>query len=659
MAIKLSLSLAALMLTLTWACGRSKKTPAPTNDNRTSISATKATCPTDKGAKTDFQRDLRPTILSRCATCHGGKAPAAGVSFEGFPTSSIGVDDIWEKGFDRIVTGTMPPGGKGVEACFKRTWKSWLEARRTAFLTLDESPSEAPLNRLSKLEYSNALRDVFGTDFVVFAAQHLASVPNDDASGGFQNLKWSLGSAHLNAYNAIAMSAGEWMESDPQLHARFFPCDANGTSTRACFLTSLENLGRRLFRRPLQAGEMEFLTGLFDAAASPSEAVQDALLYLLQAPAFLYKIETSGSVVAYGKSGKSLRLDAYATAARLAFAAWKSLPDDQLLNEAKNGALETRAGYARAVARVYADGRAREALIGFFHQWLQLDRTELVSYSPDFLDGINPGTLAADMKADMSAFLSLEIFKKKSSLETLMTSRRVTLVSKTMAKIYGVPLESELGTELILPEHERSGLMTRAAIVATGHDESSPIPRGAYLRKILLCEELIPPDKARFPPGAFTPPARVEGVSMRETWERKTAPTACQSCHNRINPMGFAFEKYDGLGRFRTMDKHLASHGYESGTDIDAKVRPNIDAEDTGFVDGPVELIAHVARSQRFRLCFASNGFEYAMGRNGTPSDAVAIRKLSDAVGRSGTPLFEALQAIPSFKTFRERTLKK
>jgi hypothetical protein len=162
-------------------------------------------------------------------------------------------------------------------------------------------------------------------------------------------------------------------------------------------------------------------------------------------------------------------------------------------------------------------------------------------------------------------------------------------------------------------------------------DRTELVHRGLRIRENLLCDPIPSPNPADFPPGALGPPPPDGATSTRQRFESKTAPAACAACHGRLNPLGFALEGYDGLGRFREHEDLTDARGAVTvRIPIDARVVPHIESAAEAPVDGVVELQAALARSPKARACMARQWLTFARGRAPGDGDACALADLYD-----------------------------
>lgn len=329
------------------------------------------------------------------------------------------------------------------------------------------------------------------------------------------------------------------------------PCDAS--EGLVCAEQFLRTFGRRALRRPLTDDEVALYRTFFEEGEGANDfnlAVQLAVQAFLESPELLYRVETGTA-----QPDGTVTLDGYSLASRLSFLLWSSLPDDTLFAAAEDGSLLTDDGLQAQVDRMLGDPKAKRMMEEFFRQWLDLDRVAHVTKN----DPAFTGTLQASLREESVRFLVDTIFDEGGTMSDLLTSR-TTWVNAELAAYYGVPMPTDVDEEgwgQVELGAERSGFLTSGAFLAArGHPANpSPVLRGVLVLERLVCLELGTP-----PPGAESTTLE-EGIvpeTNRESYELLTSPSDCVTCHQVINPIGFALEEFDTLGRHRTDDNGVA-----------------------------------------------------------------------------------------------------
>jgi hypothetical protein len=494
-----------------------------------------------------------------------------------------------------------------------------------------------PIRRLSHVEYDRTVRALFpGLDLPK------AEFSADLSVHGFENNAAALNPSPmlLEQYSAAASRIAELAAAAPE---KILPCTPNGVDL-ACGQAFIRSFGRRVFRRPLGAEEQARYEALFAQHMSEISfhaAVELTLQAFLQSPQFLYRIEAGdpGEI-----AGAGVALDGYAMASRLSYLLWQSMPDDALLDAAEQGSLQTPEGIAEQARRMLQAPLAVQALVDFHRQWLGFDRVLSENKDPDLFPDWND-TLRDAMREESDRFVA-QVFGPGGSgtVRELLTSAK-SFVNRPLAALYGVTVAGDDWQMVDLPSQERAGILTRANFLAgEAHSTNgSPPLRGVAVLDRLLCSR---------PPA---PPANVDAAvpvsapnvvrTNRQLFEERNAPAQCQGCHREINGIGFGFETYDSIGRFRTLDRGMDVdvHGELVGTDVD------------GPYAGALELSQRLADSHQVEDCAAKNWYRYAFARSEDMADTCMLESVYQAMGDSGGDVRELLVRVASSYPFTHR----
>ena len=393
---------------------------------------------------------------------------------------------------------------------------------------------------------------------------------------------------------------------------------ASGPEEVACASEILGRLGRFAFRRPVTEDDLEMLLEFFHsgrAVADFDAGIEMALRRVLVSPDFLFRRESDPDGAA---SGQPYAISDLELASRLSFFLWSSIPDGELLDLAERGELRRPRVLDQQVARMLADPRARALVDNFGGQWLYLRNMELVSPDPYAFPDFD-GNLRVAMTREMELFLESQIREDHSVLE-LMTSDQ-TFVNQRLAEHYGIPniLGNHFRRITLSGELDRRrGLLGKGSLltVTSYAHRTSPVLRGKWLLENVLGTPPPPP-----PPDVpeLTEEAEADGsiLSLRERMEAHRSDPVCASCHRVMDPLGFALENFDGIGRWRATS--------EAGTPIDASG----ELADGTPVDGPVSLRnALLKRPENFVTTVTEKLMTYGLGRGVEYYDASAVRRI-------------------------------
>lgn len=500
--------------------------------------------------------------------------------------------------------------------------------------SLCETPTTAtsPLRHLTRTEYDFIVEDLLGV-----TNRPASAMAPDDVTSGYE-----VGNLVSPLLAEQYLDTAEDVASQVDLGV-LTPCSPDSPSAEeACARRMLAPVARRAFRRDLESDELDRLVGAFERGrelGGYEAGLRHALATILVSPSFLYHVELDPSDA---DPGTIHPLSGFELASRLSFFIWRSAPDDALLDAAASGALSTPEELSEQAQRLLDDPRSARGLHDFHRQWLGLDTLANVERDaeryPDFTQAH-----ADELRASLEAFID-EVMTTDPTLDGLLTST-FGMVSAPLAPIYGVsPPEEEGFVRVELDPDRRAGLITHPAMLTLlgKQNQSDPIHRGIFVRTRLLCQLLPLPPNDVIP----TVPEPTPGQSTRERFDAHREDPACAGCHRLIDPVGFGFEHYDAIGRWRELD---------DGLPIDA-TGEIVDAEDaSGTFDGAVELAHQLASSEIVRDCVATQWTRFALSRIEARQDACTTRDVTRRFAETGGNFHELVLAIVESPSFRYR----
>jgi hypothetical protein len=508
-------------------------------------------------------------------------------------------------------------------------------------------PGPAPIRRLTRVEYNNTIYQLLGD-----ASEPANAFPPDEEAGGFDNqaavlvVSPLLAEHYLNAAETLAAT------HVPTLIQQLPKCNGATVDPQNCEADAeafIRSFGKRAYRRPLTEDEVVAHVDLFrlgttlgDTAHSPSTGLEMVVQAMLQSPHFLYRVELgTGEPVA----GDVVALNGYEIASRLSYLLWNTMPDAALFEAADADELRTPEQIEAQARRMLEAPRAREAVKNFHRQWLHLDDIEPkiaasgkdpVIY-PDYYDG-----LLTLWRQETEAFIDYAVFEQNANVETLFTAP-YTMMNAELADFYGVT--GPEGLEFVRVDRDPAkyaGFLTHAGLLAllAKPDRSSPIHRGLFVRETLLCQ--VPP-----PPPDIVPEAPTvdESQTTRNQFLQHSEDGLCRGCHQLMDPIGFGFEHFDGMGRYRENEWGLEidASGELFSTDVD------------GPYDGVVELAGRLGSSEQVKNCVATQWFRFGYGRAETEADACAMDEVRAAFAAANYDIKELIVALTQTDAFRYR----
>lgn len=418
---------------------------------------------------------------------------------------------------------------------------------------------------------------------------------------------------------------------------------AEGRSASDAARENLRPLVRRAFRRAITDDDVNRFVPLVELALSQGESfdqgMQLALQGVLCSPNFLFRVEQDTSP---NDPKAKHEVSQFELATRLSYFLWSSMPDDVLLGLAERGELRKPDVLAAQVKRLLADPRSRSLVQNFAMQWLNLRSLNELTPDPQKFPEFNP-QLRNDMLHETELFVDYVLRQDLSTLELL--DGRFTFVNERLAKLYGIGNVSGNDFQKVSLEKTpgRSGLLTQASIltVTSNPGRTSPVKRGKWIMENIL-GTAPPPPPPNVPSLDETQKAQPD-VSLREQLKIHRSNAVCNSCHRQMDDLGFGFEHFDPIGRWRDRD---GQHP------IDASgVLPSGDK-----FDGSAELIAILkGRHKQFNRCLADKLMTYAIGRGLEYYDKCSIDKVIEALEADGQKFSTLITAIVLSEPFQMR----
>lgn len=494
-----------------------------------------------------------------------------------------------------------------------------------------------PLQRLNHREYNNTVRDLLGT------SNRAADAFSSDRSSNFAFPRAGVVST-LEA--ELLMDAAEELANELDLDA-WLGCSAEAPDA-ACVEDFLRNFSTAAYRRPSSSEELDRLNTLYaeltqEVALSPEQGLRAVVQAVLQSPAFLYHWELGAAPPT--AEGSIAPLTNYELASRLSYLIWAAPPDAALLTVAAAGELSDPVQLQAQVTRLLADDKARSAVAGFFLDWATVNPDQVIGRDKD-LD-LYPefnAQLATAMAEETGRFAETVVFDGDGTLRSLLTGT-TSVVSRDLADLYGFNWNQadDVG-EVEHDPSQRMGLFTQAAFLTVSGAAigSNPVKRGHKIYSTLLCKDVPPPSGIDVP--APAPPS--SGGTTRDRYaEHGKSP--CASCHTEIDPLGFAFEHYDGIGRYRTLD---------NGLPVDASATYTLDGKAIDYANA-TELMQQFAQSREVSDCVAKQWLRYGLGRDESSDDTPSVQSVAEAFATSAQHFPTLIAAVATSRSFRYRTL--
>lgn len=639
------------------------------------------------------------TILTnRCNSCHSTGGPNGATSFalateKEFINNGLVVpgDIANSKIIYRLKNYTvdnglrnMPPG-TALTAQEYTTLVNWVNGLPQETVSnqfacaINEEPLQQDAKRLSRVEYTNSIKSLLDRAVPANSAAIMALLKIDqifpqDATNGYSTGDNNFSLNHARSYFDVADIVSTQLTNSAN-YTNFVNTYLNynkGTCTFTtvtalnadCTNTLIRNFTLRAWGRPIEENtlnlnnEFAALQSEFNYGFATTVAVGNMIFRVLTAPQFLFHIQKDVSL----ESGLTYKLSSYSIARKLSFMYNHSLPDENLLTIAKNNDLNQDAGFNLALNAVAP--KMSGMVSQFSKEWLRLDKLPQFANvnDPKFKyitsqKGIiaNEG-LRSGMVSEIQELMTY-LSSNNRSYKEIFTSNISFARNPELMKVYGqttaVPATVTEANAVRFPAGERSGILTRAALLFSGAGSENPIMRGIHIRKDVLCLKLSDPP-ANLGDALSAPPLD-PNLTTRERYQVKTSQEACIGCHSQINPVGFSLSKYNALGSFQPLEPIFDINGNKiNDLATDARANLSIPLGINKEVQSGVEFSTEVADSKQFKKCFTQNFYSYAYGLNERTAvvDSCTMNKMYSELDNGATlqSFFKSAALDPNFR---------
>jgi Protein of unknown function (DUF1592)/Protein of unknown function (DUF1588)/Protein of unknown function (DUF1587)/Protein of unknown function (DUF1595)/Protein of unknown function (DUF1585) len=453
------------------------------------------------------------------------------------------------------------------------------------------------MRRLSKSEILNSLSDIFSV-----SPNAVASLPEDIVGQThFDNdyTAQTISPIVVNAYAYFAESYAQQLVSTSQFILKNAGCQPSSVLDRACFIEFARKVGRLIFRRPLQATEINRLAdNILPFAIADNKfatGIEMLLSYFIQHPEFLYRIEESSA------PGKLTSINDFEIATRMSYLLWGSAPDDELLLSAEANLLNLESERIAQANRMLANPKAQRQMHSFHAQWL----------------GYNAAPIIAQFKSDMllesQSLINKVVFENNEPWLNIFSSTE-TYVTPALASHYGMTSMNSPGW-VSYGSNRGGGILAHGSFLSLGakFGDTSPTVRGYEMYKRLTCGKLgtipigVDTDK---PPGSPTDCKPVR-YNMRNQ-------VTCAKCHSITDGIGFGLENFDSFGKWRTREIAnvncvISGRGQWAGKDF----------------SGPQQLGLLISQDPAVSACATRHLFQQLVGRPDTSEDRFTLASLS------------------------------
>jgi hypothetical protein len=398
----------------------------------------------------------------------------------------------------------------------------------------------------------------------------------------------------------------------------------------------------RAFRRPSTAAEVDRVLKLVELADKEHENFASSIGLGLQAilvsPHFLFRVELDPEP----NNPKAVRtINDYELATRLSYFLWSSIPDDELFAQARLGTLRKDDNLDRQIKRMLEDPKAQALVENFAGQWLQLRNLKTAAPDKQQYPAFDE-PLRVAMQRETELFFAAIIKEDRSVLDFIDAD--FSFVNERLARHYGLAdIRGEEFRRVQLDGSQRSGVLSHASVLTltSNPTRTSPVKRGKWVLENILGTP-PPPPPPDVPQLKEEPSAMLTGT-LRERMEQHRAKADCAVCHNRMDPLGFGMENYDGIGAWRTQDGKFT-------------IDPSGTLPNGQTFAGPRELKSILkTRQDDFIRCLAEKMLTYGLGRGVEYSDQCSLTDIVKHMRQHDNKFSSLIVAIVHSDPFQKR----
>lgn len=627
-----------------------------------------------------FDTGIKPFFQQNCIKCHGEGEKIKGK----LDLRTYSDHAAWLKDADKIEDiisvieeGEMPPEEE--PEIDEKTRADILEGLKKTLaeaIKSSQPSSQTPIRRMNRFQYANAVKDLLKLKVEVYPLPErmmrdrsnyfkpetgkipskitvssrplgksglieprlsgVAPFPQDlRAEHGFDNrgdhlsLSPLLMESFLNLSRSIVLS-DNFNRKNCGVWPSLFEEPKEKERTNEIIDERLNHFLTRAFRRPVDLATLNRYSShtadLIKSGSTFLDAMKETVSAILASPRFLYLYDS--------ESKKANKFKDYELATRLSFFLWGSIPDDVLIERAASGNLSNPDVLRAEVERMLLDGRLKRFCDSFPSQWLQLDR--IISSVPDpkkYPDFYYaPPNYRTTMDMMMEPLLLFETILVEDRPITDLIDSDYSYRSKRLSKWYDSKVEGRLGGPVTMAfervsinDRKEGGVITSAAVMTmtSGPEETKPITRGAWISGVIFND---PPE----PPPADVPTLEnddselAKQMTLRERFASHRENPDCAGCHKKLDPLGFALENFDAVGRWRDQ--------YHNGREVDSS---GILFRKHKFNDVVEFKDAIMSEKDRFTEALVSHLLSFSLGRKLSAFDSPAVDLVAKKVKES------------------------
>lgn len=597
-------------------------------------------------AEQTFKKKVEPFVNRYCIECHGPR-PEAGINLRSALRTPGAASSFlhWKKAVANVRVNDMPPdyADKIPTDEERQQFIEWIGMLK---YLAPRDPGPFVIRRLSKVEYGNTLRDLYGVDPSI-----ADSLPEEVVGEGYLN---SISPLQSELFLDIASRVVEQVvaadgQPPTDMQQRLFgDIPAEDVDYRDAARKVARSLARDAYRRPPTDAELDVLMEVFDLGRDNKLSYTDSLSLMWKAvlvsPQFLFitpaaDVETEEPIVA---------LDDCQLAARLSYLLWSAPPDAELSSLADEGRLHKPEVLREQVERLLEDARSRALFDGFGAQWLGVTGLQRQTFDPEVFPQM---TSALRTSMIEEARLFFESIVRENQPMVRFVDSDYTFLNDSLAELYGLQssVQGSAMRKVQLEDANRGGILGMPATLATTSfpNRTSPVRRGVWVLEQVLGER-VPPPPPDVPELEEQEHQNLDQITLRERTELHQSQPTCANCHRVLDPIGFGLENFDAIGRWRDQDA--------GGLAIDSAGKlPTGESFST-----PAELKQLLAtRTEDVARNLTERFMAYALGRQLEGYDEIVIDRLMVRIAQDDYRMRTMIREVIGSYLFTHRRVKR
>tara|TARA_Y100000746_G_scaffold55455_1_gene44760 strand:+ start:9758 stop:11647 length:1890 start_codon:yes stop_codon:yes gene_type:complete len=499
-----------------------------------------------------FKDNVSPFVKKYCTRCHGSRAKA-GINLQSALKNPVGSSASlhWKKAIANVEVRDMPPEDSSKIPSNEERLQFINGVKKIKYLA-PRDPGPFVIRRLTKTEYANTLRDLYGVDTSI-----ADSLPDEINGEGFLN---SISPLQSELYLVIASKLIDQVIS-PEGKAPtsiqktlFGEVVSNESNSKKDLLKTAKFLTRKAFRRPPTMSELDVLINVYNLGLKNNLNHLESLGLMLKAVLVSPQLLFITPSAEFKSNEKIVSIDSYQLASRLSYLLWSSPPDQQLANLADEATLINPEVLKEQVNRMLNNPKSKALFDGFGAQWLRLNNLENQVFDMEIFPDM---TLSLRMAMiDEARLFFRSIIKENKSVIEFVDSD-YTFLNEQLSKLYGIT-ESVIGEDMRrvkLTNPNRGGIIGMPATLASTSfsNRTSPVRRGVWVLEQVLGER-VPSPPPDIPELEELDHENEQGLTLRQRTELHQSEATCANCHKLLDPIGFGLENFDAIGRWREVN---------------------------------------------------------------------------------------------------------